>query len=75
MSPGKEVVTQPWMDGNIGPLKSGRILTITLKRAENTSYVNADYDILNEEAIEIFEAFLGLRIKYMKHKYAHPPGI
>jgi hypothetical protein len=64
----------PWMNGHIGPLKAGRMLALTLKRPENTFYVNADYEMIHEEATELFESFLGLRMKYMKHKYSHTPG-
>lgn len=55
-------------------LKSGHVLSVTMKRREDTFYVNDKYHLVDEEVADVFESFIGLRIKYQKNNYVNAKG-
>ena len=61
-----------WMSGHTGPLRCGKSLCVTLRRNERSTLVAPDYTVDEDEVQAVFNAFLGLRIKY--HQQEHASG-
>ena len=70
--PQREASGPHWTNGHTGPLTPGKALAISLRRPENGFFVHSSYRYDRDEAEEVFNAFLGLRVQFEAQRWAKP---